>query len=539
MPKTGWRHRELVLAIVFAFAMIALTPAPGSDLPKVSVTTYHNGISRQGANTAETVLTHRNVNPRRFGKIFSQPVDGSIYTQPLYVSGLYIPGKGIRNVVFVATQHDTVYAFDADSNAGQSAKPLWKASFVDPALGITPVSSDDVACGDIIPEIGITGTPVIDSDSSTLYVVSKTKENGRFVQRLHALDLATGGEELGGPVEIQASVRGKGAGGSNGLVRFDPLRENQRAGLLLQNGIIYIAWAAHCDGWPFHGWIIAYDAQTLHQVAAWNSTPDKQGGGIWQSGAAPAGNGEDIFFATGNGDFDGATGGRNFGDSIIRLGWRNRGLRVLDHFTPFDEASLNVGDIEPGSGGVVLFSPMDGRQHPDFVVEPTKSGTIYLTNSVRMGRYSRNDNSQIVQELRAATGGVWGTAAWWNNTLYLAGAYDTVKAFRFDLERGRFEESPFSRTTTSFKFPGPTPSISSNGTQNGIVWAIQADTYVDNGPAILHAYKADDLSQELYSSSQNPNRDNPGKAVKFSVPTVANGKVYVGAQGRLSVYGLR
>jgi hypothetical protein len=530
------QHRDVVLAIIVLFALVTFAPAPGSDLPKVSVTTYHNGIARQGVNAAETILTPRNVNTRRFGKLFSQAVDGSVYAQPLYVSDLYIPGRGMHNVVFVATQHGSVYAFDADSNKGTNSAPIWKSTFVDANSGVSTVSSDDVACGDIIPEIGITGTPVIDADSGTLYVVVKTKESGRAVQRLHALDIATGTEQMGGPVVISGAVRGRGAGSSNGSLAFDALHENQRPGLLLQNGLVYISWAAHCDGWPFHGWVMAYDAATLQQVGIWNSTPDKQGGGIWQSGAAPAGDGEDVFFATGNGDFTGARNGFDFGDSIVRLGWRRGSLRVLDFFTPYDEANLNAGDIEPGSGGVVLFSaPKTGHQ---LAVETSKSGTLYIVDPTHMGRFNPNANTNIVQSLPSATGGVWGTPAWWKDTLYVGPSYDTMKAFRFDPDQDLFETSPVAQGSTTFRFPGPTPSISANGDRNGILWLIQTDSYVDDSSAVLRAYDAANINQQLYASSDNPRRDDPGKGVKFSVPTIANGKVYVGAKDRITVFGL-
>lgn len=539
MAKPGSHNKEVMFTVVLAFAMLALALAPGRDLPKISVTTFHNGIFRQGANREEKILHLQNVNARSFGKLFSQAVDGSIYAQPLYLSDVYIPGKGIHNVVFVATEHDSVYAFDADSKEGANAQPLWKAAFADPANGVTPVSSQDVNCGDITPEIGITSTPVIDVVSGTLYVVAKTKENNRFVQRLHALDVATGAEKFGGPVEIEASVPGTGAASVNGLVSFDPLRENQRAGLLLQNAVIYIAWAGHCDGWPYHGWIMAYDAESLRQLSAWNATPNGSGGGIWQSGGAPVGDGASCFFTTGNGEFNGSKGGPNYGDSIVRLGWNNRQhLRPADFFTPFDEANLNAGDIEPGSAGPLLFFP-NGPNGRQLLVQASKSGTIYLMDALRMGRFNAEGNSNILQALPAATGGVWGSAAWWNNTLYVAGVYDRLKAFQFDLESQRFAVSPVAETSTAFRFPAPTPSISSDGDRNGIVWVIQADAYVEGGPAILRAYNAADLSQELYNSGERGKRDVLGPAVKFSVPTVANGKVYAGTHTQLTVFGLR
>jgi hypothetical protein len=342
---------------------------------------------------------------------------------------------------------------------------------------------------------------------------------------------------MGGPVVISGAVRGKGAGSTNGWLQFDALHENQRPGLLLQNGLVYVSWAAHCDGWPFHGWVMAYDAATLEQIGVWNSTPDKQGGGIWQSGAAPAGDGEDVFFATGNGDFTGAKNGSDFGDSIIRLGWRRGSLRVLDFFTPYDEANLNAGDIEPGSGGVVLFSaPKTGHQ---LAVETSKSGTLYIVDPTRMGRYNASGNANIVQSLPSSTGGVWGTPAWWKDTLYVGPSYDTMKAFRFDPDQDLFEASPVAQGSTTFRFPGPTPSISANGDRNGILWLIQTDAYVEDGSAILRAYDAANINQQLYASSDNPKRDDPGKAVKFTVPTIANGKVYLGAKDRITVFGLR
>ncbi len=525
------------LTALCALVGFALHPAPGTDLVLRRVTTFHNNLSRQGANTDELVLRPSNVNPATFGKLFSQPVDGFVYAQPLFLTNVYIPKKGVHNVVFVATEHDSVYAFDADTNAGENSRPLWKTSFLDPAQGTTTASSNDVGCGDIVPEVGITGTPVIDAAGRTLYVVAKTRERGRFVQRLHALDVETGAEKAGSPVEIKAAVRGTGIAAHGERVTFDPLREHQRAGLLLQNGLVYVAWASHCDNPPYHGWVVAYDMRSLRQAGIWNATPDGQMGGIWQSGAAPAGDGEHAFISTGNGDFDADRGGRDFGDSIVQLSRPQMGaLQVTDYFTPFDQASLNAGDIEPGSGGTVLISVLGGRKH--YVVNVSKSGTIYIVDPAEMGRFNPESNRAIVQSIPAATGGVWGTPAWWNETLYVAGSYDRLKAFRFDSASGRLAEAPASHSSISFMYPGPTPSVSSNGRREGIVWLVQADAYVDDGSAVLRAFDARDLSRELYSSLQAPARDDPGRAVKFSVPTVVNGKVYVAARDRISVYGL-
>jgi len=534
MPVGKFTVTIVSVCLLVAFA---LHPAPGTDLVLKRVTTFHNNLSRQGVNTDETVLRPANVNRQTFGKLFSQRVDGFVYAQPLFLTNVYIPRKGIHNVVFVVTEHDSVYAFDADDDAGENRRPLWKTSFINPALGITTATSNDVGCGDIIPEVGVTGTPVIDTASRTLYVVAKTRERGRFVQRLHALDIETGAEKSGGPVEIKAAVRGTGIAAKEELVTFDPLREHQRAGLLLQNGLVYVAWASHCDNPPYHGWVMTYDVRTLRQTSVWNATPDGEMGGIWQSGAAPAGDGENAYVSTGNGDFDVQRGGRDFGDSIIKLGMAPSGaLAVTDYFTPYDEASLNAGDIEPGSGGTVLISAQGGRKH--YVVNVSKSGTIYVVNPANMGQFNADGNHDVVQSIPSATGGVWGTPAWWNETLYVAGSYDRLKAFRFDSTAGRLAETPKSQSAIEFTYPGPTPAVSSNGRRDGIVWVVQADAYVDGGSAVLRAFDAWDLSRELYSTDQALARDDPGRAVKFSVPTVVNGKVYVAAQDRVSVYGL-
>jgi hypothetical protein len=536
------RNQSWPLALAFIFALLVLSLAPGSGDGKVRVTTYHNNPARQGSNILESILKPDNVNPRQFGKIFTQPVDGYVYAQPLYLPDVRIPQKGVHNVVYVATEHDTVYAFDADRADGENAAPLWKASFINPDAGIKPAPAQDVneyGCSDIVPEIGITGTPVIDAAAGILYVVAKTEENGQIVQRLHALDVRTGAERLGGPVVISAAVPGTGAASSGGVVRFDPLREHQRAGLLLQEGMVYIAWASHCDGWPYHGWVMAYSARTLRQVAAWNATPNGVGGGIWQSGAAPAGDGTDLFFATGNGIFDANTRGLNYGNSVVRLTMDGgHTLSVRDYFTPYNQEALNASDIEPGSGGVVLLprlSALGGRQ---LMVVTGKSGTIYLLDGAHMGKFNPAGDTGIVQSMPLASAGVWGTPAWWNGTLYVGGTWDTLKAFKLDPQTTSFDVVPESQSSTTFQFPGPTPSISANGNRNGIVWIIQADGYVDGSSEILRAYDAADLTQELYSSDQDPQRDDPGGAVKFAVPTIANGKVYVGAKGQLSVYGL-
>jgi len=505
---------------------------------QVSVVTQHNDNGRTGQNINETILTPSNVNANSFGKLFSQNVDGQVYAQPLYVPNVNIPGLGTHNVVYVVTEHDSIYAFDADNNTGLNASPLWQKSLIDPANGITSVSSGDVSCGDLVPEIGISGTPVIDLATNTMYLTAKTKENGRFAQRLHALDITTGAEKFGGPVLIAARVKGSGDGSVNGFISFSALREGQRAGLLLQNGAVYVAWASHCDIGPYHGWVMSFDAATLQPIAVWNSTPDGGLGGFWSAGAGLAADSNfNTYVVTGNGTFDLDKHGRDYGDSIIKLPPPTSKLfRVGDFFTPYDQQALSDADADVGSGGVMLVPDQTGP-HPHLLIEAGKQGTIYVIDRDHMGKFNPNNNDQIVQSLTSIVGGLWSVPAWWNNTVYVGGAGDYVKAFSFDPATDLISEGPVQQTGTFYGYPGPTPSISASGNTNGIVWTLQTESY-GSGVAILHAYDATNLGSELYNTKQKPSRDNPGGAVKFTVPTIANGKVYVPAVKRLTVYGL-
>lgn len=504
---------------------------------QVSVTTQHNDNARTGQNLSETALTPANVNTQHFGKLFSQTVDGYVYAQPLYLPNVSIPGKGTHNVVYVATEHDSVYAFDADNNTGGNATPLWQKSFINPAQGITTVSSGDVGCSDLIPEIGVTGTPVIDTSTGTLYVVAKTKENGVIRQRLHALDVTTGAEKFGGPVLIHTKVRGRGDGSRNGYVHFDPLREAQRSGLLLQNGAVYVGWASHCDIGPYHGWIMSYDAHTLAQTGKWNSSPNGGLDGIWQGGSGLAADTKfNVFVASGNGTFDVHVGGKDYGDSIIKLKLKPPHIKPVDYFTPYNQDYLRRNDVDLGSGGVLLLPDQTGP-HKHLLVESGKEGTIYLVDRDKMGHFNPNNNDQIVQSLAGAVGGLWSVPAWWNNNVYFGGSGDYLKTYAFDPVQGLLSTQSVSESGTFFGYPGPTPSISANGNANGIVWVLQTDDY-KGGSATLHAYDATDLTRELYNTSQNFGRDNPGGAVKFTLPTIINGKVYVPAVKQLSVYGL-
>jgi hypothetical protein len=511
-----------------------------SSFAQVSVTTSRNDNSRDGQNLNETILTPDNVNVSSFGKLFSHHVNGYVYAQPLYVPNVNIPGLGTHNVVYVATEHDSVYAFDADTNTGLNASPLWHARFINPKRGITTVSSTDVNCTDLVPEIGITSTPVIDTNTGTMFVLAKTKENGKFFQRLHALDITTGKERRGSPVAIRARVKGTGDGSINGWISFNPLTEAQRPGLLLQNGSVYIGWASHCDNGPYHGWLMSYDETTLKKLAVWNSTPNGRLGGVWQSGTGLAADSNfNIFLATGNGSYDGKTGGHDFGDSILRLGLPsgNR-LPLTDWFTPYDQQSFADNDTDVGSGGVLLLPDQgSGAPHEYLLVQVGKSGSIYLIDRDKMGHFNPNNNSQIVQDLEGAIGGLWATPAWWNNNVYFGGSGDYLRQFTFDPTTGLLSTGMFAVSPTYFGFPGPTPSISANGTTDAIVWVLETDDY-GSGSATLHAYDATNIANEFYNSGQNIDRDNPGGAVKFTVPTVANGKVYVPAVKRLTVYGL-
>ena len=516
---------------------------------QVSVTTWRNDIARTGQNVNETILNPTNVNPTQFGKLFSQAVDGYAYAQPLYLPNVTIGGQS-HNVVFVATENDSVYAFDADSNGGSNASPLWFASMLTTAhgaaAGATPPSSNVIGT-DIIPQMGITGTPVIDPVGGTLYVVSFTEEGSSFFLRLHALDVTSGAEKYGGPVVITATVPGTGNGSTGGTLTFDPEWENQRPGLLLLNGIVYIAFAAHGDNGPWHGWVLGYNEQTLKQTGAFCASPNGVGGGIWMGGAGLAADVLDpvnhpygrIFLATGNGDFTATTpyaAGMDFGDSIINLDLTNGVPTIQDEFTPAGQAELDQWDMDQASGGVMIVPTQTTGSYPYLLVQTGKSGIEYLLNRQNLGGYN-TAGDQVVQELTGAVGdtGAWSTPAYWNGTVYYWGQVDTLKAF--PLVNGLLT-GPNATSSEKYGYPGANPVVSANGNTQGIVWSLETDGYMTSGPSVLMAHSASNVSTTLYSSSTNSSRDNPGLAVKFTVPTVVNGKVYVGTQNQLSVYGL-
>jgi chitodextrinase len=496
------------------------------------VFTHHNDNSRTGQNLNETILTPANINASTFGKLFSYQTDGISHASPLYVANVTIPGVGVRNVVYVSTEHDSVYAFDAD---GRSSSPLWNVSFINPAAGVTTVPNGDTGeCCDIAPEIGITGTPVIDPNTRTLYVVAKTKEGPiTYVHRLHALDIATGAEKFGGPVTIEASAPGVGAGSQNGTVLWDGLHQNQRTALLLYNGVIYFGFGSHGDNQPYHGWLLGYDATTLERVFVYNPTPNGEGGGIWQSGGGiaidSAGN---FFFATGDGTFDANAGGVDFGDSFLKL---NASGTVLDYFTPHDESTLNVNDLDLDAGGMILLPDQPGP-HRHLLVSAGKNGSIYLVDRDNMSHYHASDqNVQTLVDIfpfGTPLPGNYSSPVYFNGSVYFGPVADSVQ--RFQLTNGVLSTSPTSTSPETFPYPGAALSISANGSSNAILWAVQKN---GSGAGVLRAYNPADLTEELYSSDQMGSRDTLDPAAKFSIPLVVNGKVFVATERSLTVFG--
>jgi|SRR5579862_6456993 len=510
-----------------------LTPFAAAQ---IAVTTYQNDNYRSGANTHETILTPANVNSTQFGRQAVLNVRGFVYAQPLYVPNVNI--NGVRhNVVYVATEHDQVYAFDV--NTGQQ---LWTKNLLigsGPLIQVSPVSSSDVSCTDLVPEIGITGTPVIDVPNNEMFLLAKTKEfnavtqTTSFYQTLYALDIRTGAIRTP-PHRVSGRVPGTGQGSQGGFLTFDPLVEGQRGSLLLSNGQVFGAWASHCDNGAYHGWIMSFEELALISTGVFVDTPNGREGGYWGGGSGPAADSSGgIYLATGNGTYD---SNMDYGDSILRLNWSN-GLSLVDYFTPWDQQSLDANDTDVGSGGVTLLPDQPGSPHPHLLVQVGKEGTIDLVNRDNMGHFHANNDDQIVQTLPFIIGGVFGSPAFWNNTAYFGGSFDTLKAFTYNPHTQLLSTGPTSESPEAFNFPGPTPAISSNGTSNGIVWIVETDNY-GGGEAVLRAYQANDLGTELYNSQQNPSRDNPGDAVKFVIPTIADGHVFVGAENQVSVYGL-
>ncbi|MBX7244968.1 MAG: hypothetical protein K1X53_05690 [Candidatus Sumerlaeaceae bacterium] len=520
---------KLTIALATTLAAFAL-PA----IAQVDVLTYHNDNARTGQNLQEVTLTPANVNPATFGKLFSQPVDGFVHAQPLYVSNLTIQNKGVHNVLFVATEHNSVYALDADSTAGQNATPLWQVSFINPARGITTIPYQDVGTEDIWPEIGITGTPVIDRVAGTLFVVAKTKENGRYAQRLHALDITSGRERPGSPVAIRATIRGR----NQPTITFDPLLENQRAGLLLSNGVVYVAFGAHGNHNAYHGFILGYNARTLRLLRSFTTTPTGVKGGVWQGGCALSADEDgNIYANVGNGTFNANTGGQDYADSIIKLSPSGTKFQVVDYFTPYNQAYMEAADRDFGTCGAMLVSGLSGTPS-NLIIAGSKTPDLFVLDRDNLGKFRETDNNQIVQYLPNSITNVWGSFAYFNNHAYVcpAGAYPRA----YGVSSDGLTTDPVATASTYLFWPGAIPSISANGNQDGIVWAVsKRSSMVNPGPpAALYAYRADNMDL-LYHSNMNGEADLPGDRVKFAVPTIANGKVYMGTWNSVVAYGLK
>jgi outer membrane protein assembly factor BamB len=509
-------------------ATLTVLSASGGD-----VVTYHNDVARTGQNLGEVILTPANVNSSNFGKLGFFNTDGKVDAQPLYLSALKI-GGGTHNVLYVVTEHGSVYALDADSGA-----VLWQVSVL--ATGETP--SDDRGCSQITPEIGVTSTPVIDRTAGTngaIYVVAMSKNaGGAYFQRLHALDITSGAELFGGPVTVQASFPGTGDNSSGGSVIFDAKQYAERAGLLLLNGTLYTTWTSHCDFRPYTGWIIAYNAKTLGQSSVLNVTPNGSEGSIWMAGTAPAADSaNNIYFLDANGTFDttltasGFPVNGDFGNAFLKLS-TSGGLAVADYFAVSNTVAESNVDQDLGSGGVLVLPDLidNSGQTWHLAVGAGKDANIYVVNRDNMGKFNPASNNIYQQLTGVLPGGVWAMPAYFNNTIYYGSVGNAIKAF--GISNAHLSTTPTSQTGTTFTYPGSTPSVSANGSSDAIVWA-----HENNNPAVLHAYDATNLGHELYNSNQAGTRDQFGAGNKFITPMIANGKVYVGTTNGVAVFGL-
>jgi PQQ enzyme repeat len=528
-----------LLAVCFLTATLACntghnnsntSPPPPISSGQTDVITYHNDLARTGQNLTETVLSPNNVNSAHFGKVGFFSVDGKVDAQPLVLANLNFGGQGTHNVLYVATEHGSIYAFDATSGS-----LLWTVSL----LGAGETTSDDHGCSQITPEIGITSTPAIDRRNNAIYTVAMSKNaSGNYIQRLHALNLTTGAELFGGPVTIRASFPGTGDGSTSGMVNFLPGQHAERAGLLLLNGSIYTTWTSHCDIRPYTGWIIAYSASTLTQTSVLNLTPNGSEGSIWMSGTAPAADAAgNIYFLDANGTFDttlnanGFPAAGDFGNSFIKLS-TTHGLAVSDYFATFNTIAQSDADVDFGSGGALVLPDLTdaGGTVRHLAVGAGKDQNIYVVDRDNMGKFNPSANN-IYQELQGVLAGpIFSMPVFFNNTVYYGAVNDSLKAF--SVAGARLASTWSSQSANSFTYPGATPSISANGSSNGIVWAAE-----NGSTAALHAYDATNLSRELYNSNQAGSRDQFGAGNKFITATVANGLVYVGTTNGVAVFG--
>jgi hypothetical protein len=508
-----------------------------ATIPATDVLTYHNDNARTAQNLTELLLSPATVNSTSFGLLRVLPADGLVDGQPLVVSQLGVAGK-TRNVVYVVTEHGSIYSYDADDGTALIHKSLL-------APGEAP--SDDRGCSQVTPEIGITATPVIDRSAGlngTLYAVAMSKDGGgHFYQRLHALDLVTLAEQAQSPVTVQASYPGNGANSSGGRVAFDPGQYKERTGLLLLNGIVYTAWASHCDIPPYTGWIIGYDQGSLSQTRLLNVSPNGNDAAIWQSGGGMAADSGGNFYAlVANGTFDvsldgsGRPSAGDYGNAFIKVAGASP-LAVVDYFAELNDVSESAGDVDLGSGAPMLLPPLKdaGGVTRNLAVGAGKDGHLYVVDSANLGKYSPSAN-RIWQDLpNALPGGMWAVPAYFNSTVYYADVNGTLKAFA--IQQARLVATPSSQTSVVFAFPGASPAVSANGASGGIVWALESSP---TQLAVLHAFDAGNLGHELYSSNQAAGgRDQFGNGNKFVTPTIANGKVYVGTPSGVAVFGLR
>ena len=568
-PSGPIRLTFSLLALLFVLLL-----ADGEVWAQVSVLTAHNDIGRTGQNLNETALTPSNVNATQFGRLFSQPVSGNVYAQPLYVSQLAIAGT-THNVVYVETTNDQVYAFDADTNGGTNGSPLWQVNLL---TNTTPA-------GTLNSLSGVWGTPVIDTSTNTMYLVSSETQANVPIFRFHALNIKTGAEKFGGPLLIQASTPGTGSDSTGGVLNFDPTYQKQRAGLLEINGIVYVGFGSNNDEGPWHGWIFSYGlnptTQALQQISFFCTSPNGTGDGIWMGGAGLAGEVYNpqkpygrMFVATANGTYGVTTpyvSGESYGMSVLDLDLTGGVMTVQDVFTPFNQKLLDNEDGDLGSGGPLLLptQTLASGQTLNPLIQMGKSGMFYVLDRdnnadgsnnaateyspAGLGGYNATAD-QIVQEVQTpiASGvdwgsGIWGDNAYWNHNIYSGGTNVSTTGnytgtgshlTAWSFVNGVLSSTATSQSNETYYYPGPTPSISANGVANGIVWSLLTYPQSSGGPETLLAYDATNLANTLYSSATNLSRDNPGIAMKYAVPTIANGKVYVGAGGQLSIYGL-
>lgn len=514
------------------------------QLLSVNVLTWHNDLTRQGLNSAEEELTPANVNTSTFGKLFSYDVEGQVYAQPLYVSNLAIPDQGTHNVVFVATQHNDVYAFDADDNGGANAGQLWHVN-----LGPSAAMPNEYFGNrygpyhDINPEVGITSTPVIDLATGTMYIDAFTHDvpnENVYSHHVWALDIATGEQKMS-PVLVAASVQGDGAGSVGGTITFTATQQLQRPALTLLNDTLYVAYSGYADTDPYNGWVLGFNASNLQLESVLNTTPSagtdsfEGEGGIWQTGNGLSSDGTRLYVITGNGDFDASVG--DFGDSFLEItpdsstqpaNKNGYGLSITDYFTPFNEQALADADADLGSGGSMILPDQAGA-HPHLLIGSGKQGAIYVIDRDNMGQF--NSGFDDVVQTVSIGNGTFSSPAYFDNKIYVHARGDVLKAY--SVTDGVLSAAPIAQSSTSYGYPGATPSVSSNGTANGIVWDVQYST----SHAVLRAYNPTTLA-ELYNSDQNTARDQLGAGVKFITPIIADGHVFVGADGDLNVFGL-